>query len=352
MAALFRREAAQVSRAICSALVDGLVTVQLIDNCGRRSARLPDLERRLKERYSRLRLALVVESPPIVQAGSDQLAFSDEVHRRMGVALAEEIARGGFVRDGESIGVGSGRGVYETVRALQKQPPLRARGVSLVSLSGMGYTRHHAMRRNLILDADFLVSFMGQAFADPVTLHLVSSALIHETIPNLTPEPWIQQDERKRAHLGTALMGVGVFAPGNRFFEESDPDPIHHQDAYEVIRAQLRSLRTTAVRLEKSGHRALADLGYHLLIVPPRQLSEADRELVSLLKRQAATINRCILSATPSHFSHVKTLTIIAGTDVKAMALDYVLTNTAFPPVNLCTDETAARNMLRLAKVD
>ena len=341
---IFQREPAQISRAISSALTEGLVTVHIRDNGGRRPSRVPELERRLKDKFERLRLTLVVESPP---SQTDQLAYSDEVHRRLGSAMGEEIARGGFIRDGEAIGIGSGRGVYETVRALQRQPPIRARNVSLVSLSGMGYMRHHSVRRNLILDADFIVSFMGQAFEDPVTMSLVASSLIHEKPLRLSPEPWILQDERKRAHLSTALLGVGTFTPGNRFYEESGANLTQHQAVYDPIRAGLRSLRGAEAAMKSEGHHPIADLGYHLFIVPKKKLSEAERQTIDILRRQADVINESILSANTTHFASTNTLTIIAGTDVKAHAIEQLLIDSTLPPVNLCTDERAARIMLR-----
>ena len=274
--------------------------------------------------------------------------YSDSVHRRLGLAMAEQIYDSGLIRDDELIGIGSGRGVYETVRGLQRLPPLRNQGVTLVSLSGLGYMRHHSVRRNLILDADFIASLMGQAFEQPVTLNLVSSSLIHETRHPLTPEPWIQQEDRSRKPLGTALLGVGVFAPGNRFFEESSAEPTYHQPLYDSIREPLRALRALAAKLEVGGNSPLLDLGYHLIVIPPNASTPEESELLKTLTRQAETINKALLSAHTSHFSSMRTLSIIAGTEAKATALNHLLVCGLFPPVNLCTDDVAARKMLTL----
>ena len=346
LASTYGREAAQVSRAIAEAFARGLVSVAIRENEPGIGRRILEWERKLKEKYDRLRVCLVADSPPLRLREADTLAYSDDVHRRLGAVMAEQISSGSLIRDGELIGIGAGRGVYETVRALQRHPAIRAQGVALVSLSGLGYGRHHSVRRNLILDADFISSLMGQAFEPLVALNLVSSSLIHDSRPTLNPEPWILQDDRLRPLLNTALLGVGVFAPGNRFFEESAPETTFHQPLYDSIREPLRSLRAMARKLERPGYSALADLGYHLFVVPPKHSNDAELELIRTLARQADTINRSLLSAHTAHFDSMKTITVIAGTELKAAALDYMLNATHLPPINLCTDELAARQML------
>ena len=83
-------------------------------------------------------------------------------------------------RSGDAIGLGSGRGVFTTVDALANFPRLRVPGVTLLSLTGDVYPRHHSRDPNLCLDADTHVNLLGRCFAQDVTLHFLSSYICYD----------------------------------------------------------------------------------------------------------------------------------------------------------------------------
>lgn len=62
-------------------------------------------------------------------------SWDDGVHRILGEATARLLSTGPLFRDGDVIGLGSGRGVYYTVDALTRLPALRVSDVTLVSLT-------------------------------------------------------------------------------------------------------------------------------------------------------------------------------------------------------------------------
>jgi DNA-binding transcriptional regulator LsrR (DeoR family) len=350
----FNRDAAVLSRVVTGALRSGLVEVKVGREDASSAPRRPDLEQELYKKYPSLIKSIVVAVSDTIdrnKSSSEQLLrYSDNVHRVLGTALALEISRGAFMRSGDRVGIGPGRGVYETVRALQRQPTIRARDVTLVSLSGVGYMRHHAKNRNLLLDPDFIVAFMGEAFEHPVALDLVASPLVRAPDAERPIRSWIGSTDRGRPFIDTAILGVGVFTPGNRFYEEGGlTSSTAQQPGYDSIRPALRSLRALSERLASTDYVPLGDIGYHIFLVPPPGETRPSLQATCQeLQRQIVAINKQLLAAHRDDFKAMRSAALVAGTTPKARAVHYLLTNDLVKVSHLCTDNLAAEELLSL----
>jgi len=352
LAKRFGRDEAVISRVIGSAFRSGLVEVRVIQDEGLASPRRTDLEREILKKYPALMSAIVISvtDPPESRATSSEemLRYSDYVHRFLGTALAREISHGPFIRSGDHVGIGPGRGVYETVRAMQKQAPVRARDVTLVSLSGVGYMRHHAKNRNLLLDPDFIVAVMGEAFEYPVALDLVAAPLVPGPEHSTPFRNWLSSADRARPTLDMALLGVGVFTPGNRFYEEASTVTARQQPAYDPIRAALQSLRTLSAKFSSEDYIPLGDLGYHIFLIPPPTDRKMESQMRSELERQVDAINKYLLSAHRDHFQAIRSAVLIAGTAPKARALNHLLAGDLLRIAHVCIDKPVAEALLQL----
>lgn len=351
----FGRHESVLSRAINNCFRSGLVEVKVVKEGNRSNTRRSDLEAVLLKKYRGLVGAIVVGIDKFGRADAvdeQMLQRSDYVHRVLGQTLAHQVAHGGFIRTGDRVGIGPGRGVYETIRALQKEPQLRASDVTLVSLSGVGYMRHHAKNRNLLLDPDFIVAFMGEAFEHPVALDLVASPLVPGVgATGLQAFPtWLRLPPKDRPMLDTAILGVGIYASGNRFFEEGAALSVRLHPAYEPIRPALRALRVGSSRISSSDYVPLGDLGYHIFAIPAPGPSVPRIQIaLAELQRQAESINKNLMSAHISDFSGIKSAILVAGTAAKARAIHHVLGgNLGLRVGHICTDEDAAEALAAL----
>jgi DNA-binding transcriptional regulator LsrR (DeoR family) len=353
LASRFGRNEAVVSRVIADALRSGMVEVRIVGEDERTPERDPHLEQELVRKYRNLLSAVVVKVKPSTGAplsSETTLAYSDSVHRVLGRALAIEIARGTLIKNGEHIGIGPGRGVCETVRALHREPPLRARGVTLTSLSGVGYLRHHARNRNLLLDPDYMAVSLSEVFEEPVALDLVSSILVvDDTMPRTTlPRAWLGTDIRNRRPIDTAILGVGALIPGNRFYEEALQSGPNQEPVYAPIRESLRSLLRSADPLRTSDYIPVGDIGYHLFFVSPPAGMSLSAEARALIARQIDSINNRLLSAHAPDFRQMRSAILVAGTPVKARAIHHLLTGNLAPVSHLCTDLFTAHLLISL----
>lgn len=276
------------------------------------------------------------------------MSYSDDIHRLLGYALARELCNGTMIREGDRLGIGPGRGVYETVRAMQRQKSIRARSVTLVSLSGVGYLRHHSNNRNLLLDSDFIISFMGEAFDFPVTLDVVAAPLVAPAFESASIfNSWLTLPDRTRPTLNTAILGVGSFAGGNRFFEEASASVATQQPAYEAIRPALRALRVATSKLPVGEYVPVADVGYHLFFAPsPQRKSSLPESVEADIQRQLEAINRLLLSAHKNHFKSMQSVMLVAGTRGKASALHHLLSSSWIRVTHVTTDRATAHALL------
>jgi hypothetical protein len=285
----YKRDPAVISRAISEAFRRGLVQIRKVERVEQPN-RAPELEARLQSRFDLLGAIVIEPSESSASATEDRrsLVFGDELHAKLGSAMAQLIATGTVFRSGSVIGLGSGRGVYHTVDALSKLPPLRATKVTLVSLTGAVFAQDHAVRVNLRLDADFHVNLFGQCFAHPVEIHQIHA-------PIVLSDPREFSAVRKRTWLGKekwegnihGLFGVGVLKRGHRFnefvdaYERSDFNRDHTLDPIlEPLRKLIRICRTVS----NDYYCPVADICNNLFLVPPPPEAKVSPDIIKAIK--------------------------------------------------------------------
>lgn len=190
----------RVQRLLEAARKEGIVEIRLISP----SASFSNLEKGLEQRFA-LKKAIVVYS----SSQSEYLT-----RRRIGMAAARYLES--ILRDGDMLGVGWGRTVYETLRAFRREVPLTV--VSLVGATGQ-------------TELDFQVNEIAYQFAKKVGgrfLPFYAPVLVdsEEIARTLSWDQSVRRVMELWDKLDVAVVGVGDPRLGNvpvpRFFF-SDP---------------------------------------------------------------------------------------------------------------------------------
>ena len=281
----FRRDPAVISKAISAAFRERLVEVRVVDRRVVQPKRNPSVEQRLVSRFPCLHASIVVDcgdQPPADLDSRPALRRNDEIHARVGRAMAHSIAAGPLIRDGDIIGLGGGRGVNYAVNSPFHFPALRANGVTVVSLTGSNYARLHGGNPNVRLDADTNVSLFGPQFANEVTMRFMSYPIVAE------PDDATEIVKRRIAVNGAtsspgritaALVGTGVFAIGHRFFQETKVREKERDHNLAPIFDLLKQLAEACRPRTTPIYSPVADMANRLFYVhPPRSLAIPSRE--------------------------------------------------------------------------
>jgi DNA-binding transcriptional regulator LsrR (DeoR family) len=282
----------------------------------------------------------------------DARQLDDKVHEELGHAAAKWIEQGPLFQDNSVIGMGAGRGVFETVRCLQEFPALGARGVKVMSLTGWVHARNHAGTGSSELEADKHAAMMVQCFVHPTTVNMVNHPIAYE-------DDGLRQKIRERTHLAEkrwkdshpryALLGVGVLGPGHRLFEETNatrPEP-----GLQAIVEPLKELvaiseSPEAKNLDCPEYLAVADVANQLFCVKGRnwvRITDAVRDRIEQLVEQ---INAKLLTITPAQLKDVENVILVAGTERKAVAIRHLLHTEQCNIRFLCTDKKTAIKIL------
>ena len=347
----FQRDPAVISKAISDAFREGLIEVHAADKRSREPRRLERLETALLGRFSQLDAAIVVASeasPDLGRGSADTMRHSDEVHAKLGSAMAHAIGSGPLIRGDDLIGVAGGRGVYHTVAALQNLPPLRGRQVTLGSLNGATHARHLSWKRNLALDADFNVGLLGSCFGSEVKMQFVSHPIVLQNATEaaaIISRTWFGSRSIAKITLDTVLVGIGVFVSGHRFYEDgavmSDSEPM-----LAPIGMLLNKLRQLCEPFTTPVYSPVADVVYRLFYVyPPRGVAIPQNKVKDMLCL-IAEINERLVTVPTERLQETKLLMLVAGTRRKALAIRALLTEYTYPVRILCTDEEAAMIIL------
>jgi DNA-binding transcriptional regulator LsrR (DeoR family) len=339
-----KRDPAVISRAIISAFCDGLVEVRKIPDLPVEPQRMSNLEAAMSEKFPQLLSAIVIDAE----------GTSDYVHQLLGKAMAKLIAFGTVFRDDDVICVGSGRGVYYALEPLGGLPPLRAKGVTLMSLTGTAYPRFHDKTAHLRLDADFNTNLFARAFADEVTMRLTSHRIAYEDpklLISLKRTSCLGPDRWKSISPAHALVGVGVLSSGHRFYDACT-DPV---DNTEGMLAPIHAALTELIHLLERDKEILrdfcpvADIAHHLFYVPlPKEVdAKIPMETKEAIQRLIAKINDQLFTVTEEQLKTIKTIMLVAGTKRKALAIKELLLNESYNIRFLCTDRAAADEILR-----
>ena len=344
LAKRYKRDAAQITKAIQAAFREGLVELAVADP-SEPGKHVEDLEDALYQKYKgTLRRAIVVRSQPRAP-DENHPALDDMVHRELGRAMAGHISSGAVFRDGDWIGLGSGRGVYYTVEALMQFPRLRILNVTLLSLTGAVHARDHAQLLNTRLDADIHLGLFGMSFESGAVLR-AQSIDYPIAITEGSSGGIIGAEELGKARV---LVGVGVLAPGHRFY-----DYCHQRGTQSPADANLAPIQVPLGKLvsicdeiQKTFpfYFPVGDICNALFCVKAPGGVNIPPLLMKKLLEAIAEVNRHLRNVRTAELRNVSEIVLVAGTTKKAAAIRQLL-DEGYPIRQLCTDSAAAEEIL------
>lgn len=344
----FNRDSAVISRAISQAFERKLVELTVSEKRGEQLRRNENLERELLERFDQLSACIVIE----VDTSTTLSEQGDEIHAKLGKAMATFIANGSFFRDSDVIGLGSGRGVYHTVQSLAEFPPLRTANITIESLTGALYARDHSKKINSFMDADMHVGLLGLSFARDVNLHSLARPLVYPNKPRLGEAlKWIYLGDSKWKEKPAthALVGVGVLSEGHRFYQEVKTPLAEREPSLKPIFKFLEPLVKLSEEIEfKSAgtYCPVGDICNRLFYVsPPKGINIPDKDQASI-KQLVESINEVLLTITEDQLRQIKTIMLVAGGIIKAPAIRQLLDN-KYKIGILCTDKRTAEEIIK-----
>ncbi|MEQ9498777.1 MAG: hypothetical protein RIT81_18005 [Deltaproteobacteria bacterium] len=342
-----------VSRAVRLAFERGLVRVARTANAKKRAVdRDADLEQRLLDRFDKLEDAIVVRCDDLesARAGEESAArINDEIHRRLGLAMAQYMRNGRFFRNGERIGVGSGRAVFYAIDFFSKLHKVGARNVEIMSLTGATYPTDHERKTNVLMDADLNVARLGVCFSRPVKLQQVTYPLINERhmveetigFTPLAAERW-NQDSKSNRIPTVAIVGMGVLREGHQLFAD-----LEASGRAKDTRSKLRTLTELCARI---GGEPVGDICNRLLVVPdPARDKRTQRSLETLVD----TINGGLFNVSHEQLALIPNLALVAGDVSKVRPIQALLEDRFAHRYNvflLCTDRATATAILSDSK--
>lgn len=243
------------------------------------------------------------------------------------------------------IGVGAGRGVYYTVDSLSVMEPLFCEQIKIVSLTGSVEAKDHMAIVADHMDADLHAVNLMRCFSGATGQFIASKitpADMHQT--SLSPAKW------NEFHPNQALVGVGVLAPGHRFFEEVASQHPNPNSVLAPLRDDLGTLVECCKNIEKhvevENYCACGDFCHQLFFINPPNNKAVAKGLRDNIDRLISQINSMTLTAGAAQLQSIDNIIVVAGTARKAFALMELLDSGKYGIHYLCTDSSAARAML------
>jgi DNA-binding transcriptional regulator LsrR (DeoR family) len=346
------RQSRVLSRAADAAFCKRLVKVVDLPGAPPDCQRDEHLEVELRRRFRNLQVALVLDMEPVLRAAgsADSLDVDDEIHRVLGHAMAKVLAEGWVFDSGSVIGLGAGRGVYNTVDALSWREPLNTDRITAVSLTGSVEGRDYMGNVALQMDADIHGLIFARCF------HRASVRFICAPIAHNGPEELLRVREQtplgretwEGLKVSHALVGMGVLAPGHRFFQEG-------RGAQETpVLAPIRKYLTSLVQccsdiqrqLRHPSYCPVGDICHELFFVRPPSDARIPDDLQKRVNGLIKEINACLLCVGSEQLRSIKKVLVVAGTERKALAIRELLSNQSHSFYALCTDKRAALRIL------
>jgi len=340
------RDSVKAHRAIRHAVEAGLVEV-----VETRRVKLQDeLGQALRDAYPQLLGVQVVDLSRL--PFKDARSYDDSVHEELGFAAARWISQGMLFQDGSIIGVGSGRGVYQTLNALKDFQQLSSRDVKVMSLTARIHAKNHAGAQGRDLDADFHAALLATCFN-----HASISLL---PLPIAQASPGDRERAARRTHLADAqwskvaprygLFGVGILAPGHRLYDESMASK--REEGLKAILPQVMQL----VEISEQVHTLMAgisplyypvaDIANQLFTMQGSLWDRIEKNIQTRIEALVAEINCHLLTITEAQLRDIENVVLIAGTESKALAIRSLLERERSNIRFLCTDGDAARQIL------
>ena len=341
LAEQFWRPKSTIVSAIQRALQRGLVNIRVSGSVPAgplNSRRRADLERELVVRFPLVSAIVVATS-----------SESDQLHRELGTAMAQEFRTA--VRDYDRIGLGSGRGPFYTIRALTEMPPMTQEHVQLMSLTGAVYPQSHDRHLNALLDADFHTGLLSTAFTAPITQRMVSFPVAPPGVNDIRANTWLADAEFEKRVPTLAVVGVGVLSSGHRFWEavtRNENGPSLHS-----VYSQLKALVKLADKYCTEDYCPVADVCNHLMFndrpaSTDRHIERADRDKIKALCDE---INSSLLTVTLKQLGTIPGVCLVAGSRSKAYAIFRLLAGSRAPALTLrirtvCIDAATAERVI------
>ncbi|HJQ30539.1 MAG TPA: sugar-binding domain-containing protein [Pyrinomonadaceae bacterium] len=368
LAKKYGRDEAVITRAITSAFEKRLVDIVRLKYPA--PLRLPALEEQLLSKFPKLHVAIVIDGMDFKKSSADERAFfGDKLHEELGKAMAHFISTSNVVRDNDTIGIGSGRGVFFLLTALSHFERLRAQNVTAVSLTGDVYARTHAAWRknenatsigqtglNCQLDADDHLSLLGMSLLWPLKeTKKISHPIAWERgeLIKMIKKTILDADEWKLHIPDLGLVGVGVLSDGHRLYQEVKAEAEQREQRLDPIIEDLKHLASMCEFIErpkKPWYVPVGDICNRLFYVRPPEEVKVTRDQEGQIVQSIQKINEKLLTASEEQLAQIKELILIAGTLKKAPAIKQLLEEDKYNIRVLCTDKEAATEILGLER--
>ncbi len=357
----------KVSRLLKQARELGVVRFHIEEESSLPWQRLDDLEGELLAHFQ-LERAIVIDFP----YKNDGLGLQDDrLHQALGSACADFLR--GWLRSGDHIGVGGGRGPYYTAKYLRDtaEHPLQRRltDIKVTSLTGSMSTTPWTSAIPVV-DADENAVALASAFQE--ASHRRLNAPVAPPGDNLDAywgesgsaqvlslANWKRDKDEFVPNVG--LVGVGALAGEHRFCKKTKR-PLYALDA---LNPELNTLLELIQPFVDRGYYPVGDVCNRLFFVESQtKVPEMDEDVEKAIKDCVSNLNKRILSVNKEQLRMIRArgrLIAVAGGQFKFDAISSLLTrrdglplavNTLGKEISvniLCTDVTTAERLLRRA---
>ena len=319
------------------------------------------LAQRLCQQFSTLRAAIVVDSMT--------LSTDEEAHIQAAYALADHIIAAMPFRDGDRIGIGSGRGVYYTVEALRISgkslllsdqrdgtPASESeKGVVILSLMGSLFPYSTRKQQEVLYDSDITIARFAQCFDALVHVRPVSYpiALPAGQKKEIIERTWLGSDYPSMPPTH-CIVGMGLLNENHRFWKA-----VRAREKTPTILDPIRNKLDTLIgyvdilRGRYPDYCPVGDVcGRMFLVSPPDDVRlQQDKVLINeKIKTLIDDLNSHLLSVTKTQLGQVtRSVMLVAPTKLKAAGLYTLLKN---PHLRVDLVVTNAAGATALLKID
>lgn len=343
----FGRSEAVISRGIQTAFARGLVKVIETKEIREVPPRNRHLEDLLLEQFAGLRTAIVIDvnAPPTTE--EKLIDYDNDLHKKLGAALAEMIATLSLELDGKAIGLSSGRGVHHVVQELKKHK-LKAHAVTLLSLTGDMYFPT-SRTPYAPMDANRNVQDMCECLPDDTFFKTITAPLAppFKDWNRFLRNTWL--GEWKKNKPDYALIGVGVLHTGHRFWDYALTPPHEIKSRLDPIADTLRMLVASCNTIIKgtSNYYPVADIANHFFLVDPPKGISITKSQRTMIQKHISVINQHLINIQAAQLHDIPNLMLVAGTKKKVLATHQLLNN--YNNLTCLTiDSEAAASLLEL----
>jgi len=315
----------------------------------KRVSRSATLEKQLRETYGKYL------TTPIVVSGIRPDQFSAQIsgpfYQALGQAMAVCIAtENSIIRHGDIWGIGSGRAVYNTVKALGTYRPL-AKELQLVSLAGTAWSVVETSPRGV--DADFNVMLLRESCSG-ATARYNGCRLVDVEDGSAAAQPIIGSfaasvpDAPPRFSAlvpNVALVGVGCLREGHRFW----PDDRGLDPLLRSLEGEFRDLVKLIENKVRPDYSPVAEISSHLIFVPDPTMKPSSNDAnAKVIEPAISALNKKLLCVSTAQLDAIRSIALVAGQPYKIHAIHHLLTK--YHVSAICTDSNTAEKLLALAR--